>query len=244
MSHSKNQILIMGHRGASAIVPENTLKAFEKAIDLKADFIEFDVQETLDGELVIIHDDDIKRITGHDGIISKMTLNELKMLDFGEGEKIPTLEELVKLTKNKIKLNCEIKVKGITEKVIKIFRKWDILNTTIVSSFIHEELLAIQKLAPSVRLASLEPTPGTIKIDWVRKKEMIEYCINNKLYAINPIIMMVDQQFIDYAHANDIKVFPWTVDSRISIKKLIRLGADGIITNDITKVKDIIKSFS
>ena len=244
MSHSKNQILIMGHRGASAIVPENTLKAFEKAIDLKADFIEFDVQKTLDGELVITHDEDIKRITGHDGIISKMTLNELKMLDFGEGEKIPTLEELVKLTKNKIKLNCEIKVKGITEKVIKIFRKWDILNTTIVSSFIHEELLAIQKLAPSVRLASLEPTPGTIKIDWVRKKEMIEYCINNKLYAINPIVMMVDQQFIDYAHANDIKVFPWTVDSRISIKKLIRLGADGIITNDITKVKDIIKSFS
>lgn len=244
MSHSKNQILIMGHRGASAIVPENTLKAFEKAIDLKADFIEFDVQETLDGELVITHDEDIKRITGHDGIISKMTLNELKMLDFGEGEKIPTLEELVKLTKNRIKLNCEIKVKGITEKVIKIFRKWDILNTTIVSSFIHEELLAIQKLASSVRLASLEPTPGTIKIDWVRKKEMIEYCINNKLYAINPIVMMVDQQFIDYAHANDIKVFPWTVDSRISIKKLIRLGADGIITNDITKVKDIIKSFS
>ncbi len=128
--------------------------------------------------------------------------------------------------------------------MIKIFRKWDILNTTIVSSFIHEELLAIQKLAPSVRLASLEPTPGTIKIDWVRKKEMIDYCINNKLYAINPIVMMVDQQFIDYAHANDIKVFPWTVDSRISIKKLIRLGADGIITNDITKVKDIIKSFS
>ena len=244
MSHSKNQILIMGHRGASAIAPENTLKAFEKAIDLKADFIEFDVQETLDGELVIIHDEDIKRITGHDGIISKMTLNELKMLDFGEGEKIPTLEELVKRTKNRIKLNCEIKVKGITEKVIKIFRKWDILNTTIVSSFIHEELLAIQKLTPSVRLASLEPTPGTIKIDWIRKKEMIEYCINNKLYAINPIVMMVDQQFIDYAHANDIKVFPWTVDSRISIKKLIRLGADGIITNDITKVKDIIKSFS
>jgi len=244
VSHSKNQILIMGHRGASAIAPENTLKAFEKAIDLQADFIEFDVQETLDGELVITHDEDIRRITGHDGIISKMTLNELKMLDFGEGEKIPTLEELVKLTKNRIKLNCEIKVKGIIEKLIKIFRKWDILDTSIVSSFIHEELLAIQKLAPSIKLASLEPTPGTIKIDWAKKKEMIEYCINNKLYGINPIIMMVDQQFIDFAHANNIKVFPWTVDSRVAIKKLIRLGADGIITNDITKVKDILQSFS
>jgi len=244
MSALENQILIMGHRGASAIVPENTLKAFEKAIDLKADYIEFDVQETLDGELVISHDEDIKRITGHNGIISKMTLDELKMLDFGESEKIPTLEELVKLTKNRIKLNCEIKVKGITEKVINIFRKWDILDTSIVSSFIHEELLVIQKIAPSIKLASLEPTPGTTKIDWGKKKEMIEYCINNKLYAINPIVMMVDQQFIDFAHVNNIKVFPWTVDSRVAVKKLIRLGADGIITNDITKVKDIIQSFS
>jgi len=166
------------------------------------------------------------------------------MLDFGEGEKIPTLEELIKLTKNRIKLNCEIKIKDITEKVINLIRKWDIFDTTIVSSFIHEELLIIQKLEPLIKLASLEPTPGTIKIDWIKKKEMIEYCINNKLYAINPIIMMVDQQFIDYAHANDIKVFPWTVDSRVAIKKLIRLGADGIITNDITKVKDILQSFS
>jgi len=244
MSDSRNRILIIGHRGASAIAPENTLKSFKKAIELKADFIEFDVQETLDGELVIAHDEDIKRITGRDGVISKMTLNELKMLDFGEGEKIPTLEELIKLTKNRIKLNCEIKIKDITEKVINLIRKWDIFDTTIVSSFIHEELLIIQKLEPLIKLASLEPTPGTIKIDWIKKKEMIEYCINNKLYAINPIIMMVDQQFIDYAHANDIKVFPWTVDSRVAIKKLIRLGADGIITNDITKVKDILQSFS
>jgi len=244
MSGLKNRILIIGHRGASAIAPENTLKAFEKAIELKADFIEFDVQETLDGELVIAHDEDIRRITGREGVISKMTLNELKMLDFGECEKIPTLEELIKLTKNRIKLNCEIKIKDITEKVINLIRKWDIFDTTIVSSFFHEELLTIQKLEPSIKLASLEPTPGTIKIDWIKKKEMIEYCINNKLYAINPIVMMVDQQFIDYAHANDIKVFPWTVDSRVAIKKLIRLGADGIITNDITKVKDILQSFS
>jgi len=244
MSDSEKYIQIIGHRGASVITPENTLKAFEKAIELSADYIEFDVQETLDGELVIVHDEDIKRITGRNGIISKMTLNELKMLDFGEGEKIPTLEELIKLTKNKIKLNCEIKVKDIAEKVINLIRKWDIFDATIISSFIHEELLTIQKLEPSIKLASLEPTPGTVKIDWVKKKEMIEYCINNKLYAINPIVMMVDQQFIDYAHANDIKVFPWTVDSRVAIKKLIRLGADGIITNDITKVKDIVQSFS
>ena len=99
-------------------------------------------------------------------------------------------------------------------------------------------------ISPSLKLASLEPTQGTIKIDWDKKKEMIQYCIDNNLYAINPLVMMVDQQFVDFAHANNVKVFPWTVDSKVSIKKLIRLGVDGIITNDISRTKDILKSFS
>ena len=244
MTESEKMILIIGHRGASSVSPENTLKAFQKAIELKADYVEFDVQETRDGNLVVTHDEDIKRITGKDGLIKDMTLNELRKLNFGEGEKIPTLQELVELTKNKISLNCEIKVEGITEKVIHVFREYDIIDTTLVSSFIHDELLKIQKLEPSLKLASLEPTPGTIKIDWDKKKEMIQYCIDNNLYAINPLVMMVDQQFVDFAHANNIKVFPWTVDSKVSIKKLIRLGVDGIITNDIFRTKAILKSFS
>lgn len=244
MVESEKMILIIGHRGASSVSPENTLKAFQKAIELKADYVEFDVQETRDGNLVVTHDEDIKRITGKDGLIKDMTLNELRKLNFGEGEKIPTLQELVELTKNKISLNCEIKVEGITEKVIHVFREYDIIDTTLVSSFIHDELLKIQKLEPSLKLASLEPTPGTIKIDWDKKKEMIQYCVDNNLYAINPLVMMVDQQFVDLAHANNIKVFPWTVDSKVFIKKLIRLGVDGIITNDIFRTKAILKSFS
>ena len=244
MIESEKEVLIVGHRGASSVSPENTLKAFQKAIELKADYVEFDVRETRDGNLVVTHDEDIKRITGKDGLIKDMTLNELRKLNFGEGEKIPTLQELVELTKNRIGLNCEIVVEGITEKVIHIFREYDIIDTTLVSSFIHDELLKIQKLEPYLKLASLEPTPGTINVDWGKKKEMIQYCIDNNLYAINPIVMMVDQQFVDFAHANNIKVFPWTVDSKVVIKKLIRLGVDGIITDDISHTREILKSFS
>ncbi|MBY9011196.1 MAG: hypothetical protein KGD70_02360 [Candidatus Lokiarchaeota archaeon] len=242
MKKSENDILIVGHRGASAIAPENTLKAFKKAIELKADYVEFDVQETRDGKLVITHDDDVKRITGQDGLITDMTLDELKKLDFGENEKIPTLEELISLTKNKISLNCEIKVEGIAENVLRILREFNVLETTIVSSFIHDELLKFASLEPSLKLASLEPTAGIMKLDWDKKKAMIQYCIDNNLYAINPIVMMVDQQFVDFAHDNKIKVFPWTVDSKVSIKKLIRFGVDGIITNDIVRVRNILQS--
>jgi len=238
----KHDIMIFGHRGASNIAPENTLKAFKKAIDLGANFIEFDLQEASDGNLVITHDKDIQRITGKKGFIKAMTLKELKQLDFGEGEKIPTLTELVEITKGKIGLNCEIIVPNIAKKTIEIFRKYSMIDSVILSSFLHDELLKVQKLEPSLKLASLEPTDSKIRLDWNMKKGMIQFCIDNDLFAINPFVMMVDEAFVNYAHKNNIKVFPWTVDSKLLIKKLIKLGVDGIITDDIMLTKEIFKN--
>jgi len=237
--HNK-KVLIFGHRGANSIAPENTLKAFKKAIELKADFIEFDVQMSQDRQLVITHDLDIERLTGEKKYVKDLTLDELKSKDFGDGEKIPTLEELIKETKGKICLNCEIIVEGITSKVVDILRKYDVIGTTIVSSFKHEELLKIQKLEPDLKLASLEPTKYLSEYKWDLKQEMLKFCISNKLFAINPFYPLVDQQFVDYTHKYNINVFPWTVDSKPSIRKLIKYGVDGIITNDITRVKDIL----
>ncbi|MFX1401592.1 MAG: glycerophosphodiester phosphodiesterase, partial [Promethearchaeota archaeon] len=90
MEEDKSQILIIGHKGASKLKPENTLIAFQKAIDLQADYIEFDIQASKDGEIVVFHDYDILRLTGMEGYIEDMTLNELKQLNIGEGEQIPT----------------------------------------------------------------------------------------------------------------------------------------------------------
>ncbi|MFW9937408.1 MAG: glycerophosphodiester phosphodiesterase [Candidatus Thorarchaeota archaeon] len=235
------KFLIFGHRGANSIAPENTLKAFKKAIELKADFIEFDVQMSRDGKLVITHDLDIERLTGEKKNVLDMTLEELKSKDFGDGEKIPTLEELINETKGKIGLNCEIIVKGIVKKVVEMLRKYDVIKTTIVSSFKHEELLKFQELEPGLKLASLEPTEYLSEYEWDLKEQMIKFCVSNNLYAINPFYPIVDQQFVDYAHKYNIKVFPWTVDSKPSIRKLIKYGVDGIITNDITRVKEILK---
>jgi len=235
-----NKILIIGHRGASNSAPENTLKAFQKAIDLNADFIEFDLHETKDGELVIIHDEDVSRITGKKGLVKEMSLHELQLLDFGEGERIPTLQELIALTKGKIQLNCEIKVKDIGKKTIKILHDSNMVDSTIISSFDHQELLKIQKFDPLLRLGSLEPTKYETNYDWNTKKEMIQFCVNKKLYAIHPLYPIVDQKFVDFAHKNNVKVFPWTVDSKAAIRKLVKFKVDGIITNNISKVMDII----
>jgi glycerophosphoryl diester phosphodiesterase len=236
----KKNFLIFGHRGANSITPENTMKAFKKAIELKADFIEFDVQITRDKELVITHDLDIERITGEKKNVKDMTLKELKSKDFGEGEKIPTLRELIKETKCKINLNCEIIVEGIANKVLEILKEFNVIKTTIVSSFKHNELLKFQKLEPKLKLASLEPTNYQSEYEWNIRKDMIEFCITHNLYAINPFYPIVDKKFIDFAHKNNVKVFPWTVDSQPTIRKLIKHGVDGIITNDITKLNDIL----
>ena len=238
--NANNKIIIMGHRGASKIAPENTLKAFKEAIRLKADAIEFDVQKTVDDEIVIIHDYDTLRTTGTEGIVEQMTLKELKKLNFGNGEQIPTLLELIELAKDKISLNCEIKVEGIVKKIIHIFQDADILDSTIVSSFLHEELIKIQKIEPQLKLATLVPTEAGKFSDWNYKKKLIDFTSENNYYAINPLYKLADKQFIEYAHEKNIKVFPWTVDSGIAMKKLINMGTDGIITNDITRLKEVL----
>jgi len=238
--NSNNKIIIMGHRGASKIAPENTLKAFKEAIRLKADAVEFDAQETVEGEIVIIHDYDTLRTAGTEGIVKQMTLKELKKLNFGNGEQIPTLLELIQLAKGKISLNCEIKVEGIAKKIIHIFQDADILDSTIVSSFLHEELSKIQKIEPQLKLATLVPTEAGKFSDWNYKKKLIDLTSENNYYAINPLYKLADKQFIEYAHEKNIKVFPWTVDSGIAMKKLINMGTDGIITNDISRLKEVL----
>ncbi|MHA2394769.1 MAG: glycerophosphodiester phosphodiesterase, partial [Promethearchaeota archaeon] len=118
----ENRPFIIGHRGAYDEAPENTLKGFRRAIELGADYIEFDVHRSKDGALVIIHGTDILRRMGYNSTIEQMTLEELKKLDFGEGEKVPELKDIISIAKGKVKLLCELKAKGISEEVIKLLQ--------------------------------------------------------------------------------------------------------------------------
>ncbi|MHA1985700.1 MAG: glycerophosphodiester phosphodiesterase [Promethearchaeota archaeon] len=243
-ANTVKKILIFGHRGASNIAPENTLKAFNKAIELKADYIEFDVHQSKDGEIVIMHDGNTLRTTGHFGLIKNMTLSELKELDCGEGETILTLQELIKIAKGRIGFNCEIKDRGFAEKIIKILNEADIIEKTIVSSFKHDILLKIRELDSRIKLASLEPTRTGWILSWFLRKKMIDFAVKNKFYAIHPFYKLVNFKLVQKAQKNNIKVFPWTVNSDSAIKRLIQLGVDGIITNEISKAQEILNQMS
>ncbi len=235
-----DKILLIAHRGASNIAPENTLKAFELAIELVADFIEFDVRSTKDGEIVIIHDPGVFRTTHKFGSIKRSTLEKIKRLNAGSGERIPTLEELLVNTKEKINYMCEIKVKNISGKVINILKNHSALKSTILVSFKHNELLKNQTEYPNLKFGAIIPTGLGWITHWFIKKRLISSLSEKGFFSINPFFMMVNEKFVNLAHEKGLKVFPWTVNSKRKIKKLIKIGVDGILTNKIQKIKEFV----
>jgi len=232
--------LIIGHRGAYDVAPENTLKGFKKAIELKADYIEFDVHQTKDGALVIIHDIDILRRMGIKSTIEQMTLKELKKLDFGEGERIPELWELVEVAKGKVKFLCELKAQGISKKVINLLREEHLIDSTIIESYIIEELMEVRKIEPSIELAALVPKNRGILLEWEKRKTMIQGVIDLGITNIVTRLLNVDDLFVRYCHKNNIKVFVYSLNTELTMKRFISMGVDGIIVNSISKAKALL----
>ncbi len=235
------KVIIIGHRGANNIAPENTLKSFKKAIELGADYIEFDVHRTKDYEIVIMHDSSTFATTGHRGTIKRMTLNELNKLDCGEGEKIPTLREVIELAKGKIGLQIEIKAKSLADSLVSLLKSENLIESTLISSFLHEELLKIKKIEPNLKVATLEPITTKISKEWSYLGGIINNAIRHSCYAVHPLYNLVNQKFVDFAHENNLKINIWTVNSRAAMKKFVRMGVDGLITDDILKAKELLE---
>lgn len=162
--------LVIAHRGANRLAPENTIKAFKIAIDLGADYIEFDVRQSADKELIISHDNCLLRTAHKIGWISRMKREKIKSLYVEKNERIPTLIELITETKGKINYMCEIKTKGISRKVADILKNQNVLKSTIMISFKHNEILEIQDEYPDLKLGAIVPTGFGWFTNWFQKK--------------------------------------------------------------------------
>jgi glycerophosphoryl diester phosphodiesterase len=230
-------MLVIGHKGASSIAPENTLKSFQKAIKLNADYIEFDIHKTFDNEIVIMHDADTLATTGVPGLIREMTLEDIKKLDAGDGEKVPTLKELIYLAKDKLGLQVEIKAIGLVDQLISLLKKNDIIESTIVSCFEIKELLKIKAIEPEIRLGYL--IPGLLTKERIIKR-YVQRAIDNKFFAVHPHYQIVNQEFVDFAHENELKVNVWTVNDEDKMQQLKKLNVDGIFTDDIALLNRVL----
>ena len=216
------KVLVIAHRGASAYEPENTLRAVKKALYLGADMVEVDVRATRDGHIVVIHDEKVDRTTNSRGYVKNMTLEELKRLDEGMGERVPTLEEVAQLVKGKAKLVIEIKVPGIEDKVLQIIDQNGLGEEVLITSFYHPILKHIKGLDPKVRTGAIISS---------RPVRPVQLALDAEANALFPKYIYVDSEMVEEARRQGIAVYPWTIDNIEEAKHLIKLRVDGIVTN-------------
>jgi len=231
-------VLNIAHRGSSGTHPENTLAAFLAAADEGAQMCELDVQATRDGAVVVMHDETVDRTTDGHGAVAQLTLAEIRHLDAGakfdakfSGERVPTLDEVMKAVSGKLGLNIEIKEGAVERQVCELMRSHDALTTSIVSSFEWKALEAVRAIDSAIRVGLLaEKNPAAL----------LDGAVAMRAYAVNPRYDMVDAEFCREAHARGLAVLVWTVDAPAAMRILIDAGVDGIMTNYPARLRDVL----
>jgi glycerophosphoryl diester phosphodiesterase len=232
--------VIIAHRGFKLKYPENTLAAFKASIDAGAKMMEFDVTFSKDREVMVIHDDTLDRTTNGKGLVRQYSLFELKRLDAGswfdrcfQGEKIPTLDEVLDLAGNRIFLNIEIKKSAyesdsphdaIEKQVVSKVSMAGCLHSVLFSSFEPAILESIATAEKRSKIAFLTDAPLS--------KKSFEYCKNLSPFSWNPDYRSVTEERVREMHGKGIRVFPYTVNSLSDAKRLVETGADGFFTDD------------
>ncbi|OGE81307.1 MAG: hypothetical protein A2826_01985 [Candidatus Doudnabacteria bacterium RIFCSPHIGHO2_01_FULL_43_23] len=213
---------IIGHRGAAGYTLENTLASFQKAIKIGCDGTELDVHLTRDNIPVVIHDSTVDRVTSGSGIVSQMSLEEIKKLDCKDKQKIPTLQEVIDLCREKINLKIELKADVAVRQVAEALKQNNIVPGTSVLSFDKGTLKEIRKILPDLTLCYLfEEYSDDV---WKLAEDL-------SLEFLGPKYSTVDQEVIDKSHSLGIKIYTWTVNEKKTGKKLETMGVDELVTD-------------
>lgn len=232
---------ITAHRGDSHNAPENTLAAFQSAIDNQADCIELDVQQTKDHVIVVVHDTNLKRLTGVNQNVSDLTYEELLSLDFGshfspayKGEKICTLDEVLTLCKDRIDLNIELKTNisdtGLEAGVVALIESHDYAEHCVVAAKKPDSLKKIKSLDDSIQTIYLLP---------------VAYGNYQNLSYIDGFSIkssFITRKLVNHMHANGKAVYAWTVNEREDMERMFSLGIDCLITDEPVRAKEVLYS--
>lgn len=239
------QTKIIAHRGFSSISPENTLIAFQKAIDCKADYFELDVHKTKNDSIMVIHDSSVDRTGSNNvkGEIAKMNYSDLATFTVGyptkfgdkyKNEKIPTLREALELAKGKIKVCIEIKVYGVEKEILKIINDLGVNDDVILFSFYYPVLAKIRQLDKNIPILFLINKADKMTIEYAK---IIESNAIGVGYGTT-----VTKEYLNFAHKNGIEVWKWTVNEEDEMQQLMDLGLDGLITNFPDKALKILST--
>lgn len=242
---------VFAHRGASGDYPENTMLAFSKALSIGVDGIELDVHKSKDGQLVVIHDEDIQRTFKGMVLIKDSTLEEIKnfkcrKFEFIENEdcKIPTLREVFELIKNEnIILNVEAKTDlihyDLEQDLLDLIKEYGVEDKIFISSFNHQCLNILQNLDNRFKYGALYE----YKKDYAPETNVVEHAKKLNVYSINISQQLVSKEIVDLAHKNNIKVFVYTINKPNSMRKMIGFNVDGVFSDYPDLMNEILKEY-
>lgn len=237
----KPQATVTSHRGYSAAAPENTLPAFQAAIDAGADCAELDVQMTKDGVVVVTHDTNLKRCTGTDVNVYDITWEELQKLDAGSWfseefaeTRIPSLDEAIKLCKGKIRLNIEIKQNGhspaLEAETARIIRENGFADECSVTSLDYGSLEKIKEAAPEIRTG------------YILALGVGEYYDLPAADYFSVEATFVTAGMVEAIHARGKTISAWTIDRKEDAERMLKLGVDDLITGKPEMVREAVGS--
>jgi glycerophosphoryl diester phosphodiesterase len=242
--------LIIAHRGYRTKYPENTLAAFSAALDIGVKMIELDVMLTRDRKMVVIHDATLERTTDGHGQVNSYTLQELKELDAGSwfhprfaGERLPSIEEVLDLVRDRALINIEIKSNAyeahhppdaIEKQVVELVRRKNALTSVLISSFEWKilENVASMEEAPAIALISKYPADGG----------NVGRCIRLNVFSWHPNCGELKYDQVKIMREQGIRVFPYNVDSPGEYQRMIQMDVDGIITSDPLLLSDLARA--
>lgn len=216
------RVLRIGHRGAAGHAPENTLAAIAKGIALGVDFVEIDVRRTVDGMLVALHDETVNRTTNGRGRVDRLLLQDVKTFNTGNGEHIPTLEEVLKVASGRAGLMLELKVKGLAEQTVEAVREAGFKDPVIYASFLHDELTHVRAVDPE---ASLMVLFGRLP------RAPVARAMEYRPSHVGLRHDTATRRLVDAFHRADLLVFVYTTDSPGDIQHALSVGVDGVISN-------------
>ena len=250
-------LMRIAHRGAPHFAPENTLASFEKAIELKSNFLELDVHQTKDFELVVLHDTKVDRTTNGHGHVFDITLQELQKLDAGgwfdqkfKDHKIPTLAPVLDLLIKNPQLKAIIELKdgdsvypGMEKRVVDLITNKKLDSQVIFKSFDPEVLARLKKMAPDISslyvfVASFPAMSLTINTSLA-----FHSALDVEAQILQIHYYFLTQSFVQKAHAKGYKVVAWGVETKKHMQKCLEMQVDGIETDRLDLLDEVTQNF-
>ncbi len=232
-----SQPLVIAHRGASGYRPENTLSAFQLAVDQRADMIEIDLHLSRDDAIVVRHDGNLANL-GLSRELRATDLVKIRSLDAGEGESIPTLDEVLDRFGSEVAFNLEIKsasdgaYPGLEAAALRAVENRGLLASTLFSSFCDGVLGRLRAMSSEARLAVL--------VSARRPAGALERARAVGAEALNPWFGLASTDLIDAAHAEGFAVYPYTVDEPAELRRCLDVGVDGLFTNYPDRLRELL----